>query len=1239
MEKTYPGFCLFRHWRFLPNNGWAVISIFILFCFSTLKVNAQVEPEYEEITIFFQVQNIGAIEIPALIRGQEVLLPITDIFKFLKIKVSLSQGMDSVSGFFLSPEATYLIDHSKNKIVFQGKSVSLKTGDQIRTETNLYLLSKYFGEIFGLDCKFNFRTLSVNLTTKLELPVIREMRLEQMRQNISQLKGESKVDMVVPRSHPAFHFGMADWSVVSTQEFGLKADTRFNLALGSNIAGGEANAYLNYNTNEPFAEKQQYYYWRFVNNNLNYLRQSTFGKIATEAISSIYNPVVGIKLTNTPTTYRRSFGTYPLSDYTSPGWMVELYVNNVLVDYKKADASGFFSFQVPLVYGNSAIKLKFYGPWGEERSKEQQIIVPFNFLPPKEFEYTMSAGMVEDSMRSVVSRISMNYGVSRAVTIGTGVEYLSSVATGTTMPFISLATRPFSSMLLSGEYVYGVRGKGILSYQTPNNFQVELNYTKYKPGQKAVNFNYLEERKAVLTLPFRGRNFSFYNRMTYNQIILPGTGYSTAEWLISGAVLGVSANLTNYAMFVKNSNPYIYSNLSFSFRLPRGFQVIPQAQYEYSQHELISVKAGVEKYLFKNGFFSLSYENNFKSNIQSLQVGFRYDLPFAQTGLTVRQTNSQTTLMEMARGSLVVDQKSKYIGANNRMSVGKGGIVFVPFLDLNCNNKRDKGEPKAKGLNIRISGGNATENVSDTTVRVMDLEPYTKYYVELDANSFDNVAWKIKNKRLNIVVDPNMFKLVEIPVAVVGEVSGTVFKGKGGNQEGMGRIIVNIFDLKSQLTGKTLSEQDGYYNYLGLAPGDYEVKIDTTQLRKLHLLSTPEKQTINIKKTRDGDIVEGIDFTLKSTLPEVIDSTSEEALKKVIAAQKPVEKSVEKITEKPIEKTVEQPVGKSIEKTVEQLAEKPTVVPQQPLASQSVSHETDQLFLQVGAFKSKSNAQRMAATLSAVIHYPVGVAQEDGWYKVRFGAFTNKKEAELCKKEIVDNGILTENQIREINHLKNGNIQPQTDRPVPQSTPAKLPINEQNDISKPGKTVTNKISTHQDVISKTDKILKKHYFVQIGAFIDTKNATRLYKSINKLIPYPLGIVYRDQFYKVRYGPFETQGELENCIRLVVKTGISTKELLKIDYEEIGSTPAADQPQLLDGYHIQVGNFTDKANAILYFKKMSAKYPFPLLMIEEEGHYKVRFGPFKTLPEAIKYRKILEKEGVDCFMRSNAVKYF
>ncbi|MEA3444967.1 MAG: hypothetical protein U9R19_09625, partial [Bacteroidota bacterium] len=352
------------------------------------------DPGYDELSIFIDVPTVGGGDIDVVIKDQDVYLPITDLFDFLKVKNVASPGLDTISGFFINQEAIFVIDRINNKIQYDGKVYELDPGDLIRTEWNLYLSGYLLGKIFGLDCFFNFRNMSVKVLTKLELPVIREMRLAELRQNLIRLKGETKADTTIKRRYPFFYLGMADWSINVTEQNKEPTSARLNLRLGSIIAGGEATANLNYNSQSEFTEKQQYYLWRRVNNNRKVLRQISAGKIVTNATASIFNPVVGVQFTNTPTTFRRSFGSYTLSDITEPGWVVELYVNNVMIDYAKADAAGFFSFEVPLVYGNSMIKLKFYGPWGEERTREQNITIPFSFIPVKKLEYTLSAGMV-----------------------------------------------------------------------------------------------------------------------------------------------------------------------------------------------------------------------------------------------------------------------------------------------------------------------------------------------------------------------------------------------------------------------------------------------------------------------------------------------------------------------------------------------------------------------------------------------------------------------------------------------------------------------------------------------------------------------------------------------------------------------------------------------------------------------------------------------------------------------------
>jgi hypothetical protein len=610
------------------------LSVLLILLFLSQRVSAQ-EPEFDEISVFINVPGIGGAEIGAVIRGEELYLPVTDLFDFLKIRNIPAPGLESITGFFINPDAPYKISRKENIILYQDKTYHFAPGDLIRTESNLYLRSSFYGKIFGLECIFNFRSLSVTVNSKLELPLIREMRQEEMRRNISRLKGEVKADTVIARTYPGFKFGMADWSALATEEIDGKSEARLNLALGSMIAGGEATASINYISSERFSEKQQYYLWRYVNNDFSPIRQVMAGKIATYATSSIYNPVIGIQITNTPTTFRRSFGTYTLSDKTEPGWIVELYVNNVLVDYVKADASGFFTFKVPLVYGNSIVQLKFFGPWGEERIREQNISIPFNFLPKNVMEYTVSAGIVEDSSLSRYSRASLNYGVTRSLTLGGGVEYLSSVISQPAMPFVTGSLRVFNNLLLSGEYTYGVRTKGTLTYRLPSDIQVDLYYTKYAKNQKAIFYNYLEERRIVLSLPVRLRNFSSYQRFSLYQIVLPSSKYTTGEWMFSSSFAGISTNLSTYSIFIGDAKPNIYSNLSLALRLPGRFVLMPQTQYGYTANRFISFKLTLEKHILDHAFLNLSYEQNFMNNLKLAELGFRYDFSFAQTGASV----------------------------------------------------------------------------------------------------------------------------------------------------------------------------------------------------------------------------------------------------------------------------------------------------------------------------------------------------------------------------------------------------------------------------------------------------------------------------------------------------------------------------------------------------------------------------------------------------------------------------
>lgn len=845
--------------------NWRSIVLFFLLTLPSVA-NSQIQNDYDEISVTLNVPRIGSWEMPALIKGQSAYLPVKELLDVLQIKNSASNA-DSITGFFINPKAAYLIDKAHNKIIYQDTIFSIDPNDFIRSENILYLKTDYFGKIFGLDCSFNFRNLSITLNTKLELPAIREMQLEQMRRNITQLKGDKKADTTIKRKFTLLSLSMADWAIINLQQAEGYKYTKLTANIGGIVAGGEATMYLNYTNTQPFNFKHQYYRWRYVNNENNLFKQITAGNIFVQTTASVYGALNGIQITNAPTTYRRSFGTYRLSNTTEPGWVVELYVNNVLVNYTKADASGFFTFDVPLMYGSTAVKLRFYGPWGEERSREQLISVPFNFLPPHQFEYSLTAGLVDDVQKSKFSRLSFNYGLGSNITIGGGMEYLSTMTSGKSMPFLNTSIR-MGGLLISAEHTYGVRSKTLINYRFPFNLQLEINYVKYVPGQTAIRSgqaianNYIEDKKIVLFMPFRKKDFSGFSRLSITQLTIPKLKYTTAELLLSGMYKNINTNFTTSAVYYNPTHPLLYSNLAITFRPLKGIRITPQVQYEYNHENFSMMKCDVEKNLWNRGFLIFSYEKYAANKSYNISLGVRYNFSFSQTSVTVSRSDMGTSLIQTARGSILYNDKSRRLTLNDQSNVGRGGLVIVPFLDINNNGKRDTGEQIASGLKLRINGGRIEYNKRDTTIIVSGLEAYSNYFIEFDKNSLDNIGWQLRKSSMNIVIEPNYFKLVEVPVTVVGEVTGTVYSENNKVQSGLGRIIVNFYKSDSTLAARTITEADGYFSFMGLVPGNYTARVDKSQLDKLSLSAIPSDLPFTIKKTKEGDLVTGLKFIL-----------------------------------------------------------------------------------------------------------------------------------------------------------------------------------------------------------------------------------------------------------------------------------------------------------------------------------------------------------------------------------------
>ena len=945
--------------------------LFTFFMQNSFKISAQdtIESEWEEIPVSVRIERMGAVTLNSLY-GYEtgsLLLSVTELFNFLQIKAVPSASLDSISGFLIKEENRYLIDNRNKKIFFAGKDYPVNENQLMTTGTDLYLDTRLFGEIFGLDCQFNFRSLSVNIKPSFELPAIREMKLQQFRKNIDQLKGQVQADTTLNQQHNLWRFGMVDWAFNSAQSTASRDNTQLWLRTGAQLLGGEANLQIYHSTTTDFGSRNLDYYWRWVDNEKKAVRQVRAGRIAPSSISSVYDPVDGISVTNASTRYRRSFGEYTLTDYTEPGWTVELYVNNVIVDYKTADASGLFTFNVPLVYGSTEVMLKFYGPYGEERIQRQYLNIPFNFLPKGELEYNVSYGTVLDKNRSHFAKAEAQYGVTRYLTVGGGMEYLSSITTGKEIPFLNASIAPFRNLLVSAEYAKGVRTNALASYRLPSGLSAELDYTRYTPGQQAILVSYLEERKATLSLPLRSSNLSAFSRFSFRQNVYQSFTYNNADITLTSYIRRVNLNLSAYGNWRNGDNPNIYANIGIGLPAWRGLTTRVQSQMDITNKNFISLRAELEKHISQQGYLSLVGENNFRSDYRALTLAFRWTLPFSQVNLSTRLSNNDFMTTQGAQGSFGFGSGNGYVHTTDRPSVGTGGLTIIPFVDIDHNGKRDRHEPLVLNLAVRLNGGRVVQNTEDSIIRIVGLEPYTDYLLTLDDKSLEQISYRIPNKNLRVFVSPNGFRRIDVPILPMGEVNGWVFLKEKNGRKGQERMLVNFYAGNGAKVASTQTETDGGFTYLGLAPGHYVARVDSSQLARLGMTAVADVP-FEIKPDVLGDIVYDLQLFVEKPSKET---------------------AIENETDK---------------QGVEKVAE-PQQLQVPAITDTAETVEEEFYSLQMGSFRNQTYAEQFADMLKYRFDLPVWVDHENRLYKVRMGKFADREAVDEFRKSIWEKGF------------------------------------------------------------------------------------------------------------------------------------------------------------------------------------------------------------------------------------------
>jgi hypothetical protein len=836
---------------------------------------------------------IGSTTITGLLVGNKIYLQPLDVFTFIKVRADAATDGTSLSGYYIDEARKYFINNVDRTILYQEKTTKLAPDEYIVRSTGGYLRADIFEKIFNLKCIFDFRGLSVELKSGEPLPAESESKYAASRKNIYGQTIEEKPDITFGLHRSLISLGVLDYQGAATATQGERFSqnpSQYSLFGGGQFLGGDMDATLQGESQQRIDWKAVPWQWRYSVQNSSVIRQLLIGRQdPLFTTMQLADSMVGFQISNVNTSYKTSFSNYTISDHTEPDWTVELYINDALVNYTKADQTGYYKFDIPLSYGTTNIKLKFYGPYGEVRTNVVQLRIPYTFLPPGHLEYTLTGGtaIAHPGIQNSVSQLDTKLGISTAMTIGGGLRYLQTPTMSGTAdytPYASGSFRVSGGVRLSGEYYQNSGYRGTMSVTGPIGLSLEAEYDKavLAPGaadstQQATSasdpFYVINQRKLTLSapLPFQAGSL----RMTAQDLPVntdTGNLALTTETLLNffGTSINLSANYNflrdRYKLHVNGDGT---GEAGLSLMLFSGIVARPSTSLDYTTRKFQLVQLGLTKSFGDWGNLSFTGTHSFSPASNSVQLSFRTSLPFAQVGVSGGGGSGQP-----ATGSTTVQGSIGYDGGvglygGNRPEVRRGGVEVVPFIDQNDNGKWDPGEPLVPHFGLERAPGKVISSDSGI-LRIMDLEPYNHYFIKTSTADLDNISLLPKFTSFEITPPANGFARIDIPLASAGQIEGYVTSIKNGKPEGLGgaRLKVrhwggNGDTAEVKLTDDLLSYSNGEFYYMGITPGTYRIAIDPDQLRILHATCNPPFIDFVVKSKEDGDVINGLNFTFE----------------------------------------------------------------------------------------------------------------------------------------------------------------------------------------------------------------------------------------------------------------------------------------------------------------------------------------------------------------------------------------
>ena len=606
----------------------------------------------------------------------------------------------------------------------------------------------------------------------------------------------------------------------------------------------------------------------------------------------------GFAISSFPLTRPAEFDRTNFRGDLSAGWQVELYRNDVLLDFVAESRDDRYEFvDVPLLFGRNEIRLVFHGPQGQRREEMRSLFVGDDMVPPGEQYYRLSLIQHEDSLvpasrvqfddaRRGKLRVVAEYerGISQGVSIAASLSSLPIEQRDRVVveqereverrTFLGLGLRASMGNLFTTFDVMGsdTGGAGRIAAQgrlgPVSLFGAHERYEDFVGERNERGSDVVRSRSelrfdSVVPLS-EARSIPVSLKAKRER---RGSGVTNIDIGNHVSLVWAPLLVTNILDFrivsgTGGTTMFDGSLLVNSFHEP--WTLRGKLDYRLRPEKSLEDVAFTAERTFGSGYrarFTVD-RSLFSDQLTTYTAGLSRRFDSFAVGVNTSFSDDGSFFGGLALSfSIGPEPRSGRWSLREPGAAKQAAVSARAFFDRNGNGGFDPEDDPLPDVAFKINRHTSDVTTDERGVALITgLPVHQPVDLAVARGTLEDPFWKPTRDGVSLVARPGQPAIVDFPVVATGEIDGTVFRRRGDTERRVPNLRVELLDAEGRVAHETRTEFDGFYLFEDVPPGRYVVRIAAAEAAGLDVAVPAGKQ---VEITADGNVESGIDFIME----------------------------------------------------------------------------------------------------------------------------------------------------------------------------------------------------------------------------------------------------------------------------------------------------------------------------------------------------------------------------------------